>query len=143
MRAVRAALVFALVIVPSAALAADYPAPKQSEWIARDFKFHTGETLPDLRISYTTVGEPSGQPVLVLHGTTGNAGTIEATGAGNAAISAGTASTAKVENLIGGNITGGGFVDNVPRVLPAAYRDCEEALRLRPAARAGWGNTAP
>src|SRR3954470_16938135 len=76
MRAVRAALVFALVIAPSAALAADYPAPKQSEWIARDFKFHTGETLPDLRINYTTVGEPSGQPVLVLHGTTGNAGTM-------------------------------------------------------------------
>jgi homoserine O-acetyltransferase len=52
--------------------AADYPAPKQGEWVARDFKFHTGEVMPELRIHYTTVGEPSGQPVLVLHGTGGS-----------------------------------------------------------------------
>jgi homoserine O-acetyltransferase len=55
------------------ALAADYPAPKQGDWIARDFKFHTGETMPELRLHYTTVGEPSGQPVLVLHGSGGSA----------------------------------------------------------------------
>jgi homoserine O-acetyltransferase len=48
------------------ARAAD-PTPKQGEWIAKDFKFHTGETMPELRLHYTTVGEPSGQPVLVLH----------------------------------------------------------------------------
>jgi homoserine O-acetyltransferase/O-succinyltransferase len=64
-----AALVFAL--VPFTALAQNYPAPKQSDWIAKDFKFHTGEVIPDLRIGYTTVGEPSGQSVLVLHGTGG------------------------------------------------------------------------
>jgi homoserine O-acetyltransferase len=51
------------------AVAADYPAPKQGDWVARDFKFHTGEAMPELHIHYTTVGEPSGQPVLVLHGT--------------------------------------------------------------------------
>jgi homoserine O-acetyltransferase len=55
------------------ALAADYPAPKQGDWIARDFKFHTGEVMPELRLHYTTVGEPSGQPVLVLHGSGGSA----------------------------------------------------------------------
>jgi homoserine O-acetyltransferase len=49
-------------------LAADYPGPKQGDWVARDFKFHTGETMPELRLHYTTVGEPTGQPVLVLHG---------------------------------------------------------------------------
>jgi homoserine O-acetyltransferase len=53
--------------------AADYPAPRQGEWIARDFKFHTGEVMPELRLHYTTVGEPTGQPVLVLHGTSGSA----------------------------------------------------------------------
>jgi homoserine O-acetyltransferase/O-succinyltransferase len=69
-----AALVFAL--VPFTALAQNYPAPKQNDWIAKDFKFHTGEVIPDLRIGYTTVGEPSGQSVLVLHGTGGSANSM-------------------------------------------------------------------
>lgn len=69
-----AAAAFAL--ASFAALAADYPAPKEGEWIARDFKFHTGEVMPELRIHYTTVGEPTGQPVLVLHGTTGSAASM-------------------------------------------------------------------
>src|SRR6202047_1137842 len=59
-----------------AALAADYPAPKQGDFIARDFKFHTGETMPELRLHYTTVGEPTGQPVLVLHGSGGQAANL-------------------------------------------------------------------
>ena len=59
-----------------AAVAADYPAPKQGDWIARDFKFHTGETMPELRLHYTTVGEPTGQPVLVLHGSGGSAASM-------------------------------------------------------------------
>jgi homoserine O-acetyltransferase len=58
------------------ASAADYPAPKQGDWIARDFKFHTGETMPELRLHYTTIGEPTGQPVLVLHGTGGSAASL-------------------------------------------------------------------
>jgi homoserine O-acetyltransferase len=59
-----------------AALAADYPAPKQGDWIAKDFKFHSGETMPELRLHYTTVGEPSGQPVLVLHGSGGSSASM-------------------------------------------------------------------
>ena len=51
---------------------ADYPAPRQGDWIAKDFRFHTGEVMPELRIHYTTVGEPTGQPVLLLHGTAGS-----------------------------------------------------------------------
>ena len=54
--------------------AADYPAPKEGNWIVRDFQFHTGENLPELRMNYLTVSEPSGEPVLILHGT-GGAGT--------------------------------------------------------------------
>src|SRR5207237_3912338 len=57
---------------PFHAAAADSPAPKQGDWVARDFKFHTGEVMPELRVHYTTVGEPSGQPVLFLHGTAGS-----------------------------------------------------------------------
>jgi homoserine O-acetyltransferase len=58
------------------ALAADYPTPKQGDWIARDFKFHSGETMPELRLHYTAVGEPTGQPVLVLHGSGGSAANL-------------------------------------------------------------------
>ncbi|MFI4930600.1 MAG: alpha/beta fold hydrolase [Burkholderiales bacterium] len=52
--------------------AADYPAPRQGDWVARDFKFHTGEVMAELKLHYTTVGASSGEPVLVLHGTTGS-----------------------------------------------------------------------
>jgi len=52
--------------------AADYPAPKEGDWIVRNFRFHTGEVLPELRLHYTTVGAPTGEPVLILHGTTGS-----------------------------------------------------------------------
>ena len=58
------------------ALAADYPAQRQGDWIARDFKFHTGQTMPELRLHYTTIGEPSGLPVLVLHGSGGSAASL-------------------------------------------------------------------
>jgi len=70
------AAAIAFVLTSFAAVAADYPAPKQGEWIARDFKFHTGEVMPELKLHYTTVGEPTGQPVLVLHGTGGSAGSM-------------------------------------------------------------------
>jgi homoserine O-acetyltransferase len=56
--------------------AADYPAPKEADWIAKDFRFHTGETIPELRLHYITVGDPSGEPVLILHGTAGSAASM-------------------------------------------------------------------
>jgi homoserine O-acetyltransferase len=70
------ALTVVLAMSSFTALAADYPAPKQGDWSARDFKFHTGETMPELRLHYATVGEPTGQPVLVLHGTGGSAASM-------------------------------------------------------------------
>jgi homoserine O-acetyltransferase/O-succinyltransferase len=54
------------------ARAADPPAPKEGTWLVRDFRFHTGEVLPELKLHYTTLGTPSGEPVLLLHGTTGS-----------------------------------------------------------------------
>jgi homoserine O-acetyltransferase len=72
----RAALSVVFAMTSFAALAADYSAPKQGDWIARDFKFHTGETMPELRLHYTTIGEPTGQPVLVLHGSGGSAASL-------------------------------------------------------------------
>src|ERR1700710_1358861 len=55
-------------------LAANYPAPKQADWTVPDFKFHTGETMPAVHLHYTTIGNPDGEPILVLHGT-GQSGT--------------------------------------------------------------------
>jgi len=49
-----------------------YPQPKEGDWIAKDFRFHTGEVMPEMRVHYTTVGAPSGEPVVILHGTTGS-----------------------------------------------------------------------
>lgn len=60
----------------SAASAADFPAPKQGEWIAHDFRFHTGEVMPELRLHYTTIGAPTGIPVVVLHGSGGSAASM-------------------------------------------------------------------
>jgi homoserine O-acetyltransferase len=54
------------------ASAADYPAPKEGDWIAHGFRFHTGEVMPELRLHYRTIGNPSGESVLILHGTTSN-----------------------------------------------------------------------
>ena len=68
----RAALVAVGLLGSSLAGAADFPAPKEADWTASDFRFHTGEVMPALRIHYTTVGSPSGEPVLVLHGTAGS-----------------------------------------------------------------------
>ena len=51
-------------------------APQTVHWIARDFRFQTGEVLPEVRLAYTTVGNPEGEPVLVLHGTTGSAANL-------------------------------------------------------------------
>jgi homoserine O-acetyltransferase/O-succinyltransferase len=66
----------AFTLTSVAAMASDYPAPKEGDFIARDFKFHTGETIPELRLHYTAVGEPTGQPVLLLHGTGGSAASM-------------------------------------------------------------------
>jgi len=60
----------ALMLTALPVLAADHPTPKEGDWVVRNFRFHTGEVLPDLRIHYTTVGAPTGEPVLLLHGTT-------------------------------------------------------------------------
>jgi homoserine O-acetyltransferase len=58
--------------------AATYPDQKEADFVARDFKFQTGDVLPELRLHYTTLGTPQRDgaghvtnAVLMLHGTTG------------------------------------------------------------------------
>ncbi len=69
---VQAASVSAALLVAIAATAQTSPAPKEGAYTLKDFKFHTGEVMPELRMNYTTVGDPKGEPVLVMHGTTGS-----------------------------------------------------------------------
>ena len=69
----RPVTVVALVLLSAVALAAEYPAPKQGDWVAHDFRFHTGEVMSEVRLHYTTIGDPSGIPVVVLHGSGGSA----------------------------------------------------------------------
>src|SRR5262249_56727564 len=71
MRSITAAGALAL-MWSLAAGAADYATPKEADWIAKDFRFHTGEVLPEVRLHYATVGAPTGEPVLILHGTGGS-----------------------------------------------------------------------
>jgi homoserine O-acetyltransferase len=59
-------------------VAAQTPAPVEADYVIRNFRFNSGESLPELRIHYRTVGTPqrdaSGKvrnAVLVLHGTGG------------------------------------------------------------------------
>ena len=66
-------------LATSFALAADYPAPTESDFTIRDFKFASGETLPELRLHYRTLGKPekdaqgkTTNAILIMHGTTGS-----------------------------------------------------------------------
>ena len=68
-------LLFSVAVALSAttASAADYPSPKEGDWIAKEFKFHDGVTLANVKLHYTTIGAPTGEPVILLHGTYGSA----------------------------------------------------------------------
>src|SRR5947208_3600047 len=73
-------LLLALVSVV-AALAADYPAPQQGNFIVKDFQFKSGERMAEVKLHYYTLGTPQKDAhgtvrnaVLILHGT-GGAGT--------------------------------------------------------------------
>ncbi len=83
MRITRHAAAVALLILGSAlaaaAGAASYPAPVEGDFRIKEFRFASGEVLPELRIHYRTVGtlrrDANGRAtnaVLILHGTGGN-----------------------------------------------------------------------
>src|SRR5271166_4048927 len=61
-------LIFAFAI---ASRAADYPEPVEGDFTIRDFHFHDGERLAELKLHYTTVGNASNPAVLIMHGTGG------------------------------------------------------------------------
>src|SRR5689334_21877938 len=64
-----AALLFWLLALPALA---QIPAAKEGTWVVKDFKFHTGEVLPELKLHYRTLGDARNDAVVVMHGTTGS-----------------------------------------------------------------------
>src|SRR5258708_39294975 len=73
-----AVVALASLAVASPAGAADYPAPVEADFVARDFRFGSGETLPALNLHYRTIGTPQRDAagvvrnaVMILHGTGG------------------------------------------------------------------------
>src|ERR1700733_15902124 len=63
--------------------AADYPPPTEADFVAADFHFASGETLPKLRIHYRTFGAPRRDAhgvvrnaVRILHGTGGSGASL-------------------------------------------------------------------
>jgi homoserine O-acetyltransferase len=68
-----------LLLASTAVVAQNYPAPTEGDAVFKNFKFTSGETLPELRIHYRTLGDPRRDAqgivrnaVLILHGTTGS-----------------------------------------------------------------------
>src|ERR1051325_6720750 len=56
----------------------NYPAPVEGDYTIKDFKFRSGETLPELKLHYLTIGTPAKDnsgvtrnAVLIMHGTGG------------------------------------------------------------------------
>ena len=76
-RSVFLAICFVVISGPGAVIAvAQQPLPEEGNYILRDFRFRSGETLSELRLHYRTFGAPAHDAqgrvtnaVLVLHGT--------------------------------------------------------------------------
>jgi len=69
----------AILAAPIASAQAVKLTPKEGDYVVRDFKFRTGETLAELRLHYATLGTPHrnargeiDNAVLIMHGTGGD-----------------------------------------------------------------------
>ena len=79
MRTPACASLLGLLLLAARAAAADYPAPVEADYLITDFRFASGESLPQLRIHYRTLGTPRRDArgvvrnaVLIMHGTGGS-----------------------------------------------------------------------
>jgi homoserine O-acetyltransferase len=68
-----------LVCLPACGQTAKWPGATEGDYVARNFKFRSGDSLPELRLHYTTFGKPARNAegrltnaVLILHGTGGS-----------------------------------------------------------------------
>jgi homoserine O-acetyltransferase/O-succinyltransferase len=77
-------IVAGLIALGLATVAEAQPKPEEGVFVLKDFRFASGETLPELKIRYLTVGSPKNPAVLVLHGTGGRADDMLSPGFGGA-----------------------------------------------------------
>jgi homoserine O-acetyltransferase len=54
------------------ASAQNFNAQKSGVWQTQNFQFENGQSMPSLKLGYTTLGSPQNEAVLILHGTAGN-----------------------------------------------------------------------
>ena len=59
--------------------AQNWPTPQEGNYVAHNFRFQSGETMPEVRMHYSTLGKPANDAsgrttnaVLILHGTGGS-----------------------------------------------------------------------
>ena len=79
LRSIMLAAVFPLLVsLPTPGQTAKSPETAEGDFVVKNFKFRSGETLPELRLHYTTLGKPVRNAegrvtnaVLILHGTGG------------------------------------------------------------------------
>ena len=76
-----ATLLVALVLQAQTAAPPPLPQATEADFVMKDFRFNSGETLPELRIHYRTLGTPAKNAqgvvtnaVLIMHGTGGTGG---------------------------------------------------------------------
>src|SRR5690242_20368133 len=55
--ALKHAWLFSILTAAVTSWGADYPAPVEGDYVIRNFKFTSGESLPELRIHYRTIGK--------------------------------------------------------------------------------------
>ena len=74
-------VIFLIALIGLTAIGQNNPVPAQGDFAIRNFKFDSGEVLPELKLHYRTLGTPrrdsSGvvrNAVLVMHGTGGSGG---------------------------------------------------------------------
>src|SRR2546422_10270916 len=79
MKACAFILVVFLALSCVTACAADYPAPKEGDFVVKNFQFKSGERMAELKLHYYTLGTPQKDAkgmvrnaVLILHGTGGS-----------------------------------------------------------------------
>src|SRR5512138_1355676 len=74
MRSVMKTMVIALALLAGSAMAAE-PAVHEGDIVLQDFRFASGETLPELKLHYRTLGtlqKDASNAVLIMHGTGGS-----------------------------------------------------------------------